>query len=76
MLSMDERMQEIIQTAENTRILREPKNVLATFGTTRIHYFVLTEPVYKGIIDNADDTIVREGHVIAERPKIITALLS
>jgi hypothetical protein len=69
---MDERYLDIINTAQNTEVLRPPKGLLATFGSTKIHYYVLTDPIYKGIIDNSDDTILREGFLTAERPRIIT----
>lgn len=69
---MEERYLDIVNTAQNTEVLRPPRNLLATFGSTRIHYYVLTDPIYKGIIDNSDDTILREGFLTAERPRIIT----
>ncbi|MDQ7823066.1 MAG: hypothetical protein RDV48_09760 [Candidatus Eremiobacteraeota bacterium] len=69
---MEEHHMELIATAQNTQILRSPRNVLTTFGNTRIHYYILTDPVYKGLLDNSDDTVLREGYVIAEKPRIIT----
>jgi hypothetical protein len=70
---LDEKAKAIYQTVRNTEILRSPKNKLSTFGTTRIHYYVLTDPVCKGLLYNDEvDTVVREGYVHAEKPKIIT----
>jgi hypothetical protein len=69
---LDEHIKNIIETAQNTAVLRAPRNTLSTFGTTRIHYFVLTDPVCKGLLNNEDDTVVREGYVHAEKPRIIT----
>src|SRR5690606_40409277 len=43
-----------------------------TFGISDIHYYLLTEPVYTDITGNTEETVVREGRVIAERPKIVT----
>jgi hypothetical protein len=55
-----------------TEVVRPPKQKLATFGTTNIHYYLLTEPAYKELTKGADETVVREGRVIAERPRIVT----
>lgn len=57
---------------EHTEVLKGPKRSLATFGTTNIHYFLLTEPVYKEPGSPGKETVIREGNVVAERPKIIT----
>jgi len=70
---VDEKTKAIYETARNTEILRSPRNKLSTFGATRIHYYVLTDPVSKGLLDNdEEDTVVREGYVHAEKPRIIT----
>ncbi len=55
-----------------TEVIRPPKQKLATFGTTNIHYYLLTEPAYADITREVNETVVREGRVIAERPKIVT----
>ena len=65
----DERIRCAVQ---NTEILRAPKQSLYTFGTTNIHYYLLTEPVYSELINNSVETVVREGRVIAEKPRIVT----
>lgn len=65
----DERIREAVK---HTEILRAPKQSLATFGTTNIYYYLVTEPVYSELIKNAAETVVREGRVIAERPRIVT----
>jgi len=57
---------------EHTELVRPPRQALATFGITDIHYYLLTQPVYTDITGKTDETVVREGKVIAERPKIIT----
>jgi len=56
----------------NTEILRPPKQSLATFGTTNVYYYLVTEPAYSEITKNVNETVVREGRVIAERPRIVT----
>ena len=57
---------------EHTELIRPPRQNLATFGTTDIHYYLLTQPVYTELMSKEEETVVREGRVIAERPKIIT----
>ncbi len=57
---------------EHTEVLKGPTRALSTFGTTNIHYFLLTEPVYKEPEGRDKETVIREGNVVAERPKIIT----
>ena len=56
----------------HTEILRLPKQSLATFGITNIGYYLVTKPVYAEITKDANETVVREGRVIAERPRIVT----
>ena len=65
----DERIREAIR---HTEILRPPKRSLATFGTTNIYYYLVTEPAYAELVKSATETVIREGRVIAERPKIVT----
>ena len=65
----DERIRQAIKCTE---ILRAPKQSLATFGTTNIYYYVVTEPVYSELVKNVAETVVREGRVIAEKPRIVT----
>jgi len=67
---MDER---IHYAVENTEVLRPPKQSLATFGTSVIHYYLLTKPVYSDLVSQGqEETVVREGKVIAQRPQIVT----
>ena len=65
----DERIREAVR---HTEILRAPKQSLYTFGTTNIWYYLVTEPAYSELIKNITETVVREGRVIAERPRIVT----
>jgi len=68
-MSDDER---ISQAVRETEIIRLPKQSLSTFGTTNVAYYLLTEPVYREISGDTEETVVREGRVIAERPRIVT----
>jgi len=66
----DERIKYAVK---RTKILRTPKQKLATFGTTSIYYYLVTEPVYSELLKNkTTETVIREGRVIAERPRIVT----
>ena len=72
MADSDKRIQYAI---ENTRVVRPPRQALATFGVTNIRYYLVTEPVYsglEGVNTGPEETVVREGRVIAEKPKIVT----
>jgi hypothetical protein len=69
---MDIDSDRIENAARNTRIIRHPRQHLATFGVTNIYYYIVTEPVYSEITNDNNETVVREGRVIAERPKIVT----
>ncbi len=52
----------------HTELIRPPRQSLRTFGNTNVHYYLLTEPM-----DTANETRIREGQVVAEKPKIVTA---
>ncbi len=76
---MDIDNERIKYAVRHTEILRPPKQSLATFGTTNIYYYLVTEPVYSELVKNVTEpkatqgeTVVREGRVIAERPRIVT----
>ncbi len=65
----DERLE---HAGRHTEILRLPKQTLATFGMTNISYYLVTEPVYSEPEKDVTETVVREGRVVAERPRIVT----
>ena len=69
MENYDERVE---YAALHTEILRHPRQHLSTFGITNIYYYLVTEPVYSELLDSSRETVIREGRVIAERPKIVT----
>jgi hypothetical protein len=69
---MDIDKDRIENAARHTEILRHPRQHLATFGITNIYYYLLTEPTYVEIVHETNETVIREGRVIAERPKIVT----
>ena len=59
-------------TVKHTEILRLPRQSLSTFGVTNIYYYMVTEPTYAEPGKDADETVLREGRIIAQRPRIIT----
>ena len=69
---MDADSDRIEYAARHTEILRHPRQHLATFGVTNVYYYIVTEPVYKELVKDVSETVIREGRVIAERPKIVT----
>lgn len=62
----------ILEAIRRTEILRAPKQNLYTFGRTSIYYYLVTEPAYSELVKDTAETVIREGRVIAERPKIVT----
>lgn len=69
---MDIEDAKIREAVDQTEILRTPKQNLTTFGTTNIYYYLVTEPAYSELAPNSTETVVREGRVIAEKPRIVT----
>ncbi len=69
---MDDYSERIEHAAIHTEILRHPRQHLDTFGITNIYYYLVTEPVYSELVKDVHETVIREGRVIAERPKIVT----
>ena len=69
MINDDERIKYAIS---HTEVLRPPKRALSTFGTTNLYYYLLTEPSYKDLIQGEAETVVREGRVRSERPRVVT----
>lgn len=61
-METDERIKSAIK---GTYVLRAPRQQLASFGSTNVRYYIITE-----LTDQVN--IVREGKVIAGRPKIVT----
>ena len=69
---MDIDDEKIREAVKHTEILRAPKQSLSTFGTTNIYYYLVTEPVYSELVKDVAETVIREGRVIAEKPRIVT----
>jgi hypothetical protein len=58
----------IREVAARTFVVRQPKRTLATFGSTTVRYYLVTEPSYGGEVE----AVVRTGVVTSERPRIVT----
>lgn len=69
---MMENEQDWMRAVERTWIVRFPKQHLATFGTTNLSYYVVTEPIYERLNAGIKEGVVRTGRVIAEKPTVVT----
>jgi hypothetical protein len=67
-MESDERIREAVI---KTQVIRPPKQALSTFGVPNVSYYLVSEASYNEFI-NGQETVIREGRVIAERPKIVT----
>jgi hypothetical protein len=52
---------------ENTQVLVAPQSRIETFGNTRFRFILISE-----LMDRANQVRVRDGHLQAERPQIMT----
>ena len=68
-MEIDER---ILDAVRHTEILRLPKQTLSTFGVTNIYYYLLAEPIYAEFENKVSETVIREGRVIAQKPRVVT----
>lgn len=57
---MERRIEEAIQ---QTRVVRPPRQHLATFGVTNVHYYIVTEPAYRELVGGSEEesVIARDG---------------
>ena len=69
-MEMDERTR---RAFEQTEILRPPRQLLSTFGSSTVYYYVLTEPVYLEFEKwKKEETVIREGKITWGQPRILT----
>ena len=69
---MFESEKDLIKAVQKTRVARKPLQHLATFGTSIINYYVITEPIYSDIDELKKETVVRTGRVNSGKPEIVT----
>ena len=53
---------------ENARVVVAPQSAIETFGTTRFHFHLVSEP-----LDEVNTVRIRSGTIEAERPRILSA---
>jgi len=69
-MEMDERVRRAFEQSE---ILRPPRQLLSTFGSSTVHYYVLTEPAYLEFEkQKREETVIREGKITWGQPRILT----
>lgn len=69
---MDEAERRIWKAIQLTHVVRPPKQHLATFGVTNLRYYLVSEPSYKDLVPGAEESVIREGKVVSQRPTIVT----
>ena len=72
---MEEFDERIAAALEQTRVVRAPRQHLATFGSTNLKYYMVTEPVYEETSvprSGGAETVLREGKILARRPEVVT----
>ncbi|MDX9802940.1 MAG: hypothetical protein WCS74_04990 [Dehalococcoidales bacterium] len=69
---MDIKDERIAEAVRQTLIIRPPRQLLDTFGVTNIGYYMVTSPTYAEIDKKNNETVIRKGRVIANRPRVVT----
>ncbi len=63
----------IIEVLRETEILKHPHKLISTSGSTSLHFYVLTKPVYLEVFSHyGPETKIREGLISWEEPKLLT----
>ncbi len=59
---------------KNTEVILEPKELISSYGSTTVHYYMLATPMYLQFEGKSKDseTIVREGRITWQKPKLLT----
>ena len=69
---MDEADRRIAKAIQLTQVVRPPRRHLATFGVTNLRYYLVTEPSYGDLVSGEEESVIREGLVVSQRPAIVT----
>ena len=71
---MDPEDNRLARAIKQTSVVRAPRQALATFGTTAVRYYLVTEPAYSNLPGAGiePESVVRAGTVHAERPRVVT----
>ncbi len=68
---MDEN--KIREVLERTEILKHPRQLLETFGSSMVTYYILSRSVYDELARSGKvDTVLRRGELTWEQPRLIT----
>ena len=65
---------EIKRAIKETKILKHPEQLITSFSSTTVHYYILTVPLYLEFEGRSlqSETVIREGRMTWQRPKLIT----
>ena len=55
---------------QSTKVLLKPRNLLSTYNQTKIRYHIVTEPSYKEMQFEGNDSVIRHGVVTAQTPTL------
>ncbi|MGM0410084.1 MAG: hypothetical protein ACQEQF_04900 [Bacillota bacterium] len=68
-----DRSKRIKEALEETEILKKPDKLISSSESTKMHYYVLTEPVYlEAFPEEGPETRIREGWISWDKPKLLT----
>jgi len=62
----------LMEAVARTEVVKSPRQHLQTFGTTKLKYYIVTEPSYRELIPGSSESVIREGNVTAGRPMVVT----
>jgi hypothetical protein len=68
----DNPLNRLEDAAARTEIIKAPSQYLHTFGITKLHYYLVTEPSYLELVKGPAEAVVREGDVTASMPVVVT----
>lgn len=69
---MDMQPADIQAIAEQTVVVRPPRQALATFGVTRVTYHLVTATALADDPQTSSEAVIRTGVVTANRPQLVT----
>jgi len=66
--------EKIRKAMEETSVILDPKELISSYSSTTVRYYMLTVPMYLDFEGRANDseTIIREGKITWQKPKLLT----
>ena len=66
--------EKIKKAMDGTSVILDPKELISSFSSTTVRYYMLTVPMYLDFEGRATDseTIIREGKITWQKPKLLT----